>query len=164
VIDVPIPPERVEQRLRASMFVVRSLLFSPPWGATQPFIGRVDTGRFEMRVRHAYSNGLTRLLDGKVTRTARGARVEARFRTLWFVVLILRLAWLAVLLPAGLYLSGVVGHPQGAGSADWSAVAATLAVPVAIVALRAGIEAFARHLGDADEERMRQHLVGLLSE
>jgi hypothetical protein len=39
-----------------------------------------------------------------------------------------------------------------------------MAVPVAIFALLAGIEAFARHLGDADEERMRQHLVGLLSE
>jgi len=146
------------------MTPVRSLLFSPTWGAAEPFVGRVEAGRFAMRVRHRYSNGLTRLLDGRVVRTAGGARLEGRFRTLWLVVLVLRLAWLALLLPAGRYLLDGLAHVQQGESLSWPVFVAPLAVPAAILALLMAIEAWARRLGDADEDRIRRHLAGLFPE
>jgi len=58
----------------------------------------------------------------------------------------------------------VVDHAQRGGDVSWPAVAVSLAVPAAVLALLMGIETFARQLGDADEDRMRRHLVGLFEQ
>lgn len=146
------------------MGIVRSLLWSPTWGLSEPFVGRVSDGDFEMRVRHGYSNGLTRLLYGRVTRAAAGSRIQGQFRTLWFVVLSLRLAWLAFLGPIAFYLVELNRFAGAGGRTSWPEVGFGLVVPVAMFGFLLLIEMVARSMGDRDEERMRQHLTRLFSE
>lgn len=163
-LDAPVPPERLAERLRRGVVPVRSLLLSIPRGGDEPFVGLVTDSRIAMRVRHGYSNGLTRLFDGRVTRTSFGARLEGRFRTLWWVVAILRLVWLLLLVPSGVYLLDVARHARAGGAVSWSEVAAAAALPGATLALLWLVELWGRWLGDRDEERMRRHLAGLAGE
>jgi hypothetical protein len=163
-LDLRLPPAQVEERLRSSMGIVRSLLLSPTSGLSEPFVGRVADGQLEMRVRHGYSNGLTRLFCGRVSPTPAGSRLEGQFRTLWFVVLILRLAWLGFLVPIGFHLVDLARASSGAGRTDWLAAGLGLAGPAATLGFLLLIEILARSMGDRDEERMRRHLTELLAE
>ena len=139
--------------MRGAIGRVRSFLLSPTWGRREVLVGQVENGRFRARVRHGYSNGLTRLLYGRVTSTASGSRVEGEFRTLWWVVLILRSVWGLILLSILAHLLDVVrrGHPPSL----------SILVPVLMLALLGGIEAVARRMGDRDEERIRDLLSRL---
>lgn len=163
-IEVPLSPERVEERLRSSMKIVRSLLLSPAWGAVEPFVGRVGPGFFEMRVRHGYSNGLTRLLYARVRPTPRGTRIEARFTSLGWVLLILRLIWVALLGGIGLYLLELGGHSDRGSDMRLVEVALGLSVSAATLGALLAVEVIGRRLGDRDEERMRLHLGNLFKE
>jgi len=163
-LEVPLSLERVEERLRSSMRTVRSLLLSPAWGAVEPFLGRVGPGFFEMRVHHGYSNGLTRLLYGRLSPTPRGVRIEAQFITLWWVVLILRLVWLALLVAVGFYLSELTGYSARGGEIRLLDMAFGLAVPAAALGILLVAEVIGRRIGDRDEKRMRRHLRDLFKE
>lgn len=140
-LDLRIPPEETERRLRSSMAIVRSILLSPTWGRTENMVGRVEGSGFALRVRHGTSNGLTRLLYGSISGGTSGSRVEGEFRTLLWVVLILRFVWavflgqllLASRSPDSLFLLGALFF----------------------VVL---VEIVGRKMGDADERKMREHL------
>ncbi len=156
-IDVGLPPSETERRLRSAIGQVRSFLLSPTWGRTEELVGRVENGRIRARVRHGYSNGLTRLLYGRVASTPEGSRIEGEFRTLWWVVLILRTVWLAILLPLLAYLFEVARRGQ-------SVSPAVPPGPLLTLALLVGVEAIGRRMGDRDEERMREVLSRLFAD
>jgi hypothetical protein len=140
-LDVRLPPAEAERRLRSAMAVVPSVLLSPTWGRTGEIVGRIDGSRFVMRARHGYSNGLTRLLYGGITGRSTGSRIEGEFRTLLWVVLVLRFVWVV-------FLSQALLAPRGP------------AMPVALGAFFFVIlvEIVGRSLGDRDERMMRDHL------
>jgi hypothetical protein len=140
--DVAAAPAEVEKHLRASVAVVRSILFSPTWGRGEDFLATIRGTRIEMRARHGYSNGLTRIFYGSITPTPKGSRIEGEFRTLLWVVLILRVVWLFFL---GAALAGREPALFGA----------------IMILVLAGIETIARRMGDADEEKMRGFLSRL---
>ena len=156
-IDVAIPPAEVEARLRGAIGRVRSFLLSPTWGRREDLVGQVNDGRFRARVRHGYSNGLTRLLYGRVTLQPPGSRVEGEFRTLWWVVLILRSAWTLILVLISIYLLDVVRR-------DRQPSLPVFPGPILTLGLLAGIEVIARRMGDRDEERMRDLLSRLFAD
>ena len=104
-------------------------------------VGRIEGSRFVMRVRHGYSNGLTRLLYGGVTGRTTGSRVEGEFRTLLWVVLILRFVWFAFL-----------------GQALLAPRSPSTPVLLAAFFFLVLVEIVGRSLGDADERKMRDHL------
>jgi len=155
-IDVGVPPAEAESRLRQAIGLVRSFLLSPTWGRTEEIVGQVKDMRFRARVRHGYSNGLTRLLYGRVISTSRGSRIEGEFRTLWWVVLILRTFWLLLFLSILAHLLDVLRRGQSPSPAIF--------VPVLILGLLMGIEAMARRMGDRDEERIRSFLSRLFAD
>jgi hypothetical protein len=123
------------------MAIVRSILLSPTWGRKEDMVGKVEGGRFEMRVRHGYSNGLTRLLCGRIAEEASGSRLEGEFRSLLFVVLILRFAWFV-------FLGQLLLAPRSAASL-------VLLGAFLFIVL---VEIVGRKMGDADERKMREHL------
>ena len=132
--------EELERRLSSAMAVVSSILFSPTWGRREALVGTLSDGRLQMRVRHGYSNGLTRIFYGTITSLPRGARIDGEFRTLWWVVAIMRTITL-------FFVASVILERRAAPFALF------------MVALLAGIEAFARRMGDRDEEKMRAFLT-----
>jgi hypothetical protein len=140
-LDVRLPPAEAERRLRSSMAIVPSVLLSPTWGRTEEIVGRIDGSRFVMRARHGYSNGLTRLLYGAVTGRTTGSRVEGEFRTLLWVVLILRFVWIV-------FLSQVLFAPRSPSGL----------IPLAALLFVVIVEIVGRSLGDEDERKMRDHL------
>lgn len=156
-IDVGIPPAEVEARLRGAIGPVRSFLLSPTWGRREDLIGQVKDGRFRARVRHGYSNGLTRLLYGRVTPQPSGSRVEGEFRTLWWVVLILRSASFLILFLISTYLLDLVRRGQ-------TPSLPLVPGPILTLGFLAGIEAIARRMGDRDEERIRDLLSRLFAD
>ena len=158
-IEVRIPPAEVERRLRSSMRIVGSFLLSPTWGALEHFVGQVERGRFKMRVRHGYSNGLTRLLYGKVIPIQTGGVIAARFETLWWVVLILLVMWCLILVPVALYLRQASRY----GASPAVLIAGALGPLVTWFFLMA-IEIVARKMGDGDEVKMRQHLKDVFAD
>lgn len=160
-LEVALPPPRARERLRSTMQEVRSFLFSPAWGGERPFVGAVDGERFRLRVRHGYSNGLTRLLYGRIVPAGSGSRIECEFRTLGFVVGVLRAAWIAILVLAGPHLLEVTRQARAEGAVAWPQLALSLLVPLGMLALLIGIEALARRMGRHDEKRMRRHLASL---
>jgi hypothetical protein len=123
------------------MAVVPSVLLSPTWGRTEDMVGRIDGSRFVMRVRHGYSNGLTRLLYGGITERKHGSRIEGEFRTLLWVVLILRVVWIV-------FLSQAFLAPRNPASL-------VLLAAFFFVVL---VEIVGRSMGDSDERKMRDHL------
>jgi hypothetical protein len=132
--------EELERRLSSSIAVVSSILFSPAWGRREELVGTLSDGRLQLRVRHGYSNGFTRIFHGTLTSTPRGARIEGEFRTLWWVVAIMRTVAL-------FFVASVLLERRAAPFALF------------MVALLAGIEAVARRMGDRDEEKMREFLT-----
>jgi hypothetical protein len=146
------------------MGIVRSFLLSPTWGRTEDFVGQLQGSEFKMRVRHGTSNGLTRLFYGKVIPASFGSRVEGEFRTLWWVVLILRAAWVAIWAPVGLYVLDQVRRARAGSEVDWSEFAVAFPLMLFMFVLFIGIEAFARWMGDRDEHRMREHLNRLFED
>lgn len=100
----------------------------------------MNDSRLELRVRHGYSNGLTRIFYGTIASTPRGARIEGEFRTLLFVVAILRAL-------SALFAASVL----------FERAALIVALPTVLLLL--AIEAVARRMGDADEEKMREFLT-----
>jgi hypothetical protein len=154
--ELGISSVETERRLRGSIGQVSSFLMSPTWGRREELIGRIDGGSFLVRVRHGYSNGLTRVFGGRVASTPRGSRVEGEFRTLWWVVLVLRIAWLLILLPTFVYLITVLGqgrHPSP-----------SVLGPLLTLALLVCIEAVARRMGDRDEARIQEILKRLFAD
>jgi hypothetical protein len=156
-IDLRIPSAEAENRLRGIIGEVRSLLLSPTWGRHEEIVGRVVNGTFRARVRHGYSNGLTRLFYGGVTPTSSGSRVSGEFRTLWWVVLILRMAWLAIVLSIFAYLRDVVRR-------GYTPSPSLIAGPLMTLGFLVGIEGIARKLGDRDEEKIRNLLSRLFAD
>lgn len=141
LLDLRIPPGEAERRLRSSMAIVRSVLLSPTWGRTENIVGRVEGSRFAMRVRHGTSNGLTRLLYGTISGGTSGSRVDGEFRTLLWVVLILRFVWVV-------FLGQLLLAPRNPASL-------VLLGPFFFVVL---VEIVGRKMGDVDERKMREHL------
>lgn len=86
--DYPVRRGELERRLRSSMAVVSSILFSPTWGRREEFVGTLSDGRLQVRVRHGYSNGFTRIFHGTLASASGGTRIVGEFRTLWWVVAI----------------------------------------------------------------------------
>lgn len=156
-IETRLTPGEALERLSTSATMVRSILLSPTWGKKEPFVLSIDGAGFAMRSRHGYSNGLARILRGSVSPSSKGARLEGEFRTLLFVVLILRGAWIAILLSvAAVWRELAREGPAG--------LLFALAVPVSILSFLVAIEAIARRLGDSDEREMRAHLNRLFRE
>ena len=122
------------------MALVSSILFSPTWGRREELVGTLSDGRLQLRVRHGYSNGFTRIFRGTLTSTPRGARIDGEFRSLWWVVAIMRT--MALFFVLSVFLER--------GAAPFA---------LFMVALLAGIEAVARRMGDRDEEKMRAFLT-----
>jgi hypothetical protein len=139
------------RRIEGFTAVVRSVLLGRGWGRSEPLIGELEGGAFALRVRHGYSNGLTRILRGHVVEAPGGCKIVGELRTLWWVVLVLRCVWLF-----NLYLASKV---------LWaSSVPATALVPLFVTAFVMGIEAFGRHLGDRDEETIRRTFAKAFSD
>ena len=138
------------------MGMVSSFLLSPTCGRTEDFVGQLQGSEFKMRVRHGASNGLTRLFYGKVIPASFGSRVEGKFRTLCWVVLLLRVVWVAIWVPVGLYLLDQVRRARAGGEVDWSEFTVAFPLMLFMFVLFIGIEAFARRMGDRDEHRMRE--------
>jgi hypothetical protein len=159
-MDLALSPESALERLRESMAIVRSLLLTPTWGKKESCVGRIEGSRVEMRVRHGSSNGLTRLFHGEVTPAAGGSRLAGEFRTLLWVVLILRAVWLALLAPMILVLAQLA--PPGRSTPR--AMLAAVGAPLVTLAFLLVIEVFARRMGDADERRMREHFDRLFAD
>lgn len=157
--EVGVLPAEVEKRLRSIMAEVPSFLLSPTWGRTEAFVGQITSGGFKLRARHAYSNGLTRLLYGRVTPIGSGSRIDGEFRTLLWVVLILRVVWIVLLSGILLYLRDATRSPglHGLGLVP-------LAGPLLTGLFLVGIETLARRWGDRDEERMRSRLNELFAD
>ena len=159
-MDVGLAPESALERLRESMAIVRSLLLTPTWGRRESFLGRIDGHRVEMRVRHGSSNGLTRLFYGVVTPTSQGSRVTGQFRTLLWVVLILRAVWIAL----GVPIVFLLVEFRGATSSAPRELLPALLAPLVTLALLLFIEVVARRMGDTDERRMREHFDRLFAD
>lgn len=157
-LEVSVPPTEVMKRLAVSMTLVKHFLLSPAWGNTEEFIGQLGDSTIRMRVRHGYSNGLTRLLYGTVTATRSGSLLHLRFRTLWVVEAILRAIWVIMLLAMGFEIIDAPSHPGRGGPAQWRHLGLSLVGPAATLMFVVVIEALARRLGDADERRMRRHI------
>ena len=135
---------------------MRSFLLSPTWGRSEELVGQVADRRFRARVRHGYSNGLTRILSGQLTSTRAGSRVEGEFRTLWWVVLILRAVWFLILLAVFSYLFEVVGRGQQPSP--------SVLGPILTLVILVAIEAVGRRMGDRDEARIREVLSRLFAD
>lgn len=120
-------------------------------------MGQIAPPGLKLRMRHGYSNGLTRLLYGRVNPDSSGSRIDGEFRTLLWVVLILRAVWL-------LLLSGVVAFLTEVRRAPPAGVLAALAGPFVIWLVLAGIEVIARRMGDSDERRIRSILENLFAD
>ena len=163
-IDVAVSVGEVLQRIESSMGMVRSFLLSPTSGRTEDFVGQLQGSEFKMRVRHGASNGLTRLFYGKVIPASFGSRVEGKFRTLRWVVLLLRAVWVAIWVPVGLYVLDQVRRARAGGEVDWSEFTVAFPLMLFMFVLFIGIEAFARRMGDRDEHRMREHLNRLFED
>jgi hypothetical protein len=156
-IEVRIPPQEVELRLRSGMGAVRNLLLSPTWGMRDPFVGWVGQGKLGMRARHGTSNGLTRLLRGSYVATPSGSRIDGEFRSLLWVVLILRAVWLAILVPLALLAWDSFRYP----SPNREALGPEALAPLLILGFLLAVEIFGRRMGDRDEHDMRKHLKRL---
>jgi len=146
------------------MGAVFSFLLSPGWGRHEPFLGQIHGNQIKMRVRHANSNGLTRFLYGSVEPSGTGSRLDLRFRTLWWVEALLRATWVGLAVPVVyVLLETLVG--QGAGEVgEWQEALTGLGVLVFMIAFLLGVELFARWMGDRDEGRIREHILGLFED
>jgi hypothetical protein len=155
-LDVSISPLEVEERFRSFMGIVKSFLLSPTWGRGEPFVGQINGSELKLRVRHAASNGLTRLFYGKILPTPFGARIEGHFRTLRFVVAILRSVWLVLLLGTLALLREIL---SASGTLNRSEVAAVILGPTVTFTFLVVIEIVARRMGDRDENNIRAFLT-----
>ena len=162
-IRVDLAPAEVAERLAAAMSRVESLLFTVTWGLTGDFVGRVDGDRFQMRVRHAYSNGYTRLLFGTIEPAGDGSLLRLEFRDVRFVVVLMNLASAVVGIGALAFALSTARYASRGGEIDWSIVAAGLAGPVTVLVVFLLVEIVGRHLGRRDERRMREHLQALFA-
>jgi len=162
VIDTDQSPEAVSERIGAEMAHVRSVVWSPAFGAQVPFVGVLKLPLIQMRVRHGYSNGFTRLLDGRIESAAEaagaGSRLTLRFQSIRWIELLVRVVEVVLLGPVLAYALGVVWYAQRGGVVDWGATLAATAGAALPIALLVGIEWFARRLGDHDEQAMRRAL------
>ncbi len=149
-MDLRLDPRAVEDRIARSVAVVRSVILSPTGAGDEELVGEVEAGRFALRVRHWYSNGLTRIVYGTIAPSPNGARISARFETLLWVVLILRAIWCATLVAAAVALRAQF---------HWIPIV----LPALLLAVLGCVEAFGRRLGDRDEEVIRRHLARLFA-
>ncbi len=146
----------VEERFRSVMGIVKSFLLSPTWGRGEPLVGQINGSEIKLRVRRGTSNGLTRLFYGQILPTPFGARIEGHFRTLRFVVAILRSAWFALLLGTLALLREIL---YASGTLNRSEVASVILGPALTFAFLVIIEIVARRMGDRDEDNMRAFLT-----
>ena len=154
-------PREVLRRIESGMSRVRSLLFTPTWGLDRDFVGNAEDDRFQMRVRHRYSNGYTRLLFGTIEPRGSGSRLRLQFRDVRFVVVLMNaISALLVLSTLG-YLFSIWRYASGGGEVDWDAVVAGVSGPVVVLATFLIVEIIGRHLGRKDEQRMREHIHSL---
>lgn len=148
ILDLRLPPEKAGKRLASGMDHVRSLLFSMTWGLRGAFVGNVRGDEVQMRVRHGYSNGYTRLMFGRIepAPSGGGSRLRVEFHDVRFVVLLMNVVTLLILGP-GLWYWLRNGAPEA------------LIVPAAVVGILLVVEIIGRKLGRRDEEAMRRHLA-----
>lgn len=152
-LEVPLAPESVRARLEMESDRVRSIVWSPGFGASKGVVAELrGDGEIRMRIRHAYSNGLTRfarvrlVAAGAPGNASEGTRVELVCQSIRWVEWIMRGVWLVLLLP----VAAVWNEP--------AALRAGAAVAVPTVAVLAVIEWVARRLGDRDEEELCRRL------
>lgn len=145
-------PETVKARLATEIAQVRSVVWSPAWGAIEPFVGVLGDDEIHMRVRHGYSNGFTRILSGSLQPTDSGSRLDLRFRTLWWIEAIMRAVWLGIGLPFGFYL---VSLARSASPIDRAELLAAVLAPALTLGFLGAIEWIARRLGRRDEQTLR---------
>ena len=162
-LAVDLAPREVAERLASGMSRVASLLFTVTWGMTGDFVGRVDGDRFEMRVRHAYSNGYTRLLFGTIEPRGDGSRLRVEFRDVRFIVILMNVVSVFIGLTAFAFALSTARYAWSGGRIDWSVVAAGLAGPVTVLVVFLLVEIVGRHLGRRDEQKMREHLRALFA-
>ena len=163
-IDVSIGLPEVAARLRSGMAWVDSLLLTPTWGVSEDFVGNIRDDRLEMRVRHGYSNGYTRLLYGRIEATHSGSRIRIEFKPVRFVIVVMTVLWWVILIPTLIYLASLVRHAFLGGSVDWRVVGFWALGPGATLAVLYVVEVIGKKLGQRDEERMRQHVEGMFAD
>ena len=159
VIETDRVPEQVAERLSADVTRVKSVVWSPAFGARTSFVAVVDLPTLEMRVKHGYSNGFTRLLYGTIQPHGTGSRLELSFRSIWWIELLVRLIEVFLLGPLVAYSIALLLFALRGGEIQWTPVLVWACTPLLTVALLAGIEIFARALGDRDEQHMRTALL-----
>lgn len=141
-------PSDVRARLVDGVANVRSVVWSPALGRAEPFVGAVGDRDVALRVRHPYSNGLTRIFYGEIVEEPDGAVLRGEFRTLLWVVLVMRACWILVAL-FPVYFLARANSPLRFASFGF----------LIVIAFLVAIEAWARRLGDADEDTLRRHLT-----
>jgi hypothetical protein len=92
VIDTDQNLDAVWERIGAEMAQVRSVIWSLAFGAQAPFVGVLKLPLIQLRVRHGYRNGFTRLLDGRIEPAAAraGSRLTLRFQSIRWIELLVR--------------------------------------------------------------------------
>ena len=160
-IDVAQRPSEVLRRVESAMARVRSLILTPTWGVDRDFVGNVQDDRFQMRVRHGYSNGYTRLLFGRVEARGSGSRVSLEFRDVRFVVLLMNGVSALMVATSLVYLASIWRYASQGGEVDWMAVGAGLFGPSVVLFTFLIVEVIGRRLGRKDEKKMRQHIRSL---
>jgi len=155
-LEVPLAPEEVSRRLASGMATVRSLLFSVTWGLSEDFVGNVADRRFQMRVRHAYSNGYTRLLFGSIEEAGSGSRIRLEFKDVRFIVVLMNVVSVGLVVAMLVYLSTFAGH------ATPTDLALGLAGPATVLVVFLICEIVGRRLGRRDEKRLREHVTALM--
>jgi len=151
--------ERVFERIGADLARVRSVVWSPVFGAQTFYVGVLEPPSIEMRVCHGYSNGFARLLDGRVEPPPSDSVLSLRFRSIWWIELLVRAIEVIMLGPVVAYSIALFLYAQRGGAADWSRLWVVAAGPALTVVLLVGIEAVARRLGDQGDRRMREALL-----
>lgn len=153
-LRVSIPPADVLHRFSSRMAVVRSAVWSPAWGREESFVGELDSSSIRMRARHGYTNGFTRLLEGRIEVAGNGTGINLRFRSLWWVELIMRALWVFLLAMASLLALEAQRHAAGAPT-DSRVLGLALLGPALMLLFLLGVEGLGRRLGARDELRMR---------
>lgn len=154
-----IPKKQALDRLKSSISIVKYFLLSPTFALNTNFVGNVDGDNFRIRKRNWYSNGLTKLLYGRIIDFDRGCLLEAEFKTLFLVVLLMRfligvflILTVCKTIPLALYYFST-------GYLQFCCLGAIL-FPVIMIFLIL-IELFARYLGNLDQKSISNFIHDL---
>ena len=159
-IQTSLSKDEAVQRIRTNTTEVRNLLFSFGGKRKKVILSSFRDGRFGLRVRHRYSNGLTSLFDGTVVTNGKGCEIKGCFYVLPWVraIVALIIVLVGVLASNSLFaLTGESPHHFPLCTRDpviWPATALALTV----------IFVGARVLGRRDEAQMTAFLHDLFKD